>query len=681
MDVRDLTLARIPLGTVAADVRLLHVREPVRRLREPAPRAAAFILASIVAASVAVAIAWVFLVPILEAPDETLHFEYSTALYGAGGLVAPRDAARIMIPVGRSIPDPTYIEDASAVAVIAEKQDVKAPANYGSPAYFGSVDQGAHRIETTAQLVDPPLLSYYPFGYYLLDAGAMGLVSLFTSSPVALFFGARLFSAALLIPTLILTYMLLRHLRLRRTLALTVTAVVGLFPLTSMVAASVQPDNLSFTLVMLALVAAFEVRANLHHRVWIALLGLASGMLLVTKVHYFAIVAVAIGAMLLTQRLHLRDKKDWPIELALLAIPSIVLEAVQQSLWWGSPPLVAATQLGDLPTYKLALAGGPPAVLSYVTNTVSFTFLDHTFGREFGSFWGVFGWVDTPLVFGSHAVTTVVWLLIAGVSILLLASTLIRLGQVAWRLVTVARRGHTRLALRMAFSNPAANAYFLLALFLFSVEGYPGIQGRYYLPLLPVVLWVALKYAPKALPGKFGPALFKLQVAGLVVYTAAAASFAFPTLSARYYAHGRTLVPVARQSLQQLSTPGRYEITRVRLPEATLGLGPLPASRVGVVGWAVDQVANSPARTVFIDVDGMPFQEAVYGDDSPAAITALGSDRFGRCGFDAILDTTSLSKGPHQLTIRVVSADGTRLYAPGPPTTFDAGVSLQPGSS
>jgi hypothetical protein len=102
---------------------------------------------------------------------------------------------------------------------------------------------------------------------------------------------------------------------------------------------------------------------------------------------------------------------------------------------------------------------------------------------------------------------------------------------------------------------------------------------------------------------------------------------------------------------------------------------------VGVVGWAIDPVAGAPARTVFIYVDGQPFQEAVYGDDSPAAVTALGSDRYARCGFDAILDTTGLTTGPHELTVRVVSADGTRLYAAGPPVTFEAGVSIQPGQS
>jgi hypothetical protein len=192
---------------------------------------------------------------------------------------------------------------------------------------------------------------------------------------------------------------------------------------------------------------------------------------------------------------------------------------------------------------------------------------------------------------------------------------------------------------------------------------------------------VALKYAPRALPGKFGPALFRMQAAGLVAYTIAGAIFAFPTLAARYYAHGRDLVPVARESLAPDAHTGRYVITRLRLPEATLGVGRLQPDRVAVVGWAIDDTAAAPARTVFIDIDGAPFQQAIYGDDSPQAVAALGSSGYDRCGFDAILDTTRLVPGAHQLTVRVVSADATRLYAPGPPLEFVVGATVGPGSS
>ena len=425
-----------------------------RRLKQLSPRAAGVLLSVIVTASAAVALAWVFFVPILEAPDETVHFEYSTALYSAGGLVAPRDAARLTVPSGRPVPYPKYMEDQSAVAVIAEKPDVKAPAGYGSASYYGSVDSGVHATETPAQLFDPPLLRYYPFAYYLLDAAFMGVASLFTASPVALFFAARSLSVALLVPSLLLTYLVLRRLDCSRALALALTAVVGLFPMSSMLASSVQSDNLSFTLAMLSLLAALELRRDPHRATWMGVLGLAFGALLVTKVHYAAIVGLAIGAMLVTQRLDARDARHWPRDVALLLTPAVVLESIQQWTQWAAPPLISAGQLGELPNYRAALAGGPSSVAAYVTHIVSFTFLDNTFGREFGSFWGVFGWVDTPLLLGSPAITTAVWLLqIAGMSDRAFRVHRGGAGQVTWRLVRLARRGRPRSA-RSASRSP-----------------------------------------------------------------------------------------------------------------------------------------------------------------------------------------------------------------------------------
>jgi 4-amino-4-deoxy-L-arabinose transferase-like glycosyltransferase len=651
----------------------------VRRWPEPSDRLANFILGAIVLVSTLVALAWVFYVPMFEAPDETVHFEYSAALYSAGGLIAPRDANLITVPRGRPVPYPAYLEDQSAVAVIAQKPDVKAPAGYGSSAYYSSVDSSAPVWRSDQQLLSPPLLRYYPFGYYLLDAAVMGVTALFTTSQVALFFAARSLSALLLALSLLLTFLLLRRLGTGRPLALALTGAIGLFPMTTMLSSSVQSDSLSFTLATLALLAALELRRRPHSMRWLAILGVALGLLLVTKVHFFAIVAAAIGAMIVSQRLDMRDARGWPRELAVLVLPAIVLESIQAWTQWGSPPLIAPAQLGDLGDYRSAIAGGPVAIAGYIAHVTTFSFLDHSFGREFSSFWGAFGWVDTPLVLGSPFVTVAVWFLIAGFSIALLGCTLIRLGQVAFRLFRVARRGRVRRALRIAFSNPVAMSFFLLAAFLFSVEGYPGIQGRYYFPLLPAVFWIALKYAPRALPGKFGPALFRMQAAGLVAYSLAGAIFAFPTLTDRFYAHGRDLVSIVRANLADDPQVGHYQVTRLRLPEGSLGVGRLQPDRVAVVGWAVDDQASSAAKTVFIDVDGAQFQQAVYGDDSPQAVTALGSTRYASCGFDVILDTTRLTPGPHLLTVRVVSADGRRLYAPGPPLEFVVGASVGPG--
>src|SRR5260370_3301883 len=245
----------------------------------------------------------------------------------------------------------------------------------------------------------------------------MGATALFTRSPVALFFAARGSSGALRAVRLVLPYLLPGRLRCRRWLAVVLTGVVGLFPMTSMLSSSVQSDSLSFTLATLALLAALEVRRRPNDLRGIAVLGVGLGLLLVTKVHFFALVGTAVGAMIVTQRFEARDARRWPVESALLAVPAIALESIQVWTQWGSTPLIAAGQLGELPNYRTALAGGVTGIAGYIGRITSFTFLDHTFGREFTRFWGVFGWVDTPLVLGSPVVTVALCVLIAGISI------------------------------------------------------------------------------------------------------------------------------------------------------------------------------------------------------------------------------------------------------------------------
>jgi len=86
------------------------------------------------------------------------------------------------------------------------------------------------------------------------------------------------------------------------------------------------------------------------------------------------------------------------------------------------------------------------------------------------------------------------------------------------------------------------------------------------------------------------------------------------------------------------------------------------------------------ARTLWRVVDATLI-DGLLVNGTAQAVAALGSARYATSGFDAILDTTSLAPGPHLLTVRVVSADGRRLYAPGPPLEFVVGASVGPGSA
>src|SRR5207247_591835 len=89
------------------------------------------------------------------------------------------------------------------------------------------------------------------------------------------------------------------------------------------------------------------------------------------------------------------------------------------------------------------------------------------------------------------------------ISLFFLGLTLTRFAQVSRRLLAIFRRGRRLLALRLLFSNPALNSYFLftaLMVFLFiCTDNVFGAQGRHWFPFLLPIFATSLIYAPKAL--------------------------------------------------------------------------------------------------------------------------------------------------------------------------------------
>src|SRR5205823_9029846 len=119
------------------------------------------------------------------------------------------------------------------------------------------------------------------------------------------------------------------------------------------------------------------------------------------------------------------------------------------------------------------------------------------------SFWGIFGWMDTPIQIGRHRTQELVQYTTLSAGWVILALTLVRLEQVGSRLFCVWRRGRKWLALRLALSNPLVNSYFLFTLLMFylfvRLENRFAAQGRNWLPFLLPIFLVGLVYAPKAL--------------------------------------------------------------------------------------------------------------------------------------------------------------------------------------
>jgi hypothetical protein len=294
----------------------------------------------------------------------------------------------------------------------------------------------------------------------------------------------------------------------------------------------VQPDNLSFTLISVAFYLAVRAREAPDSLRWIGLLGLTLGALLITKQHFFLCVLLPTAAMLATRMNGIAWRRR--LELAvLLLLPALLTGSLHLWLTWGS------TSYYD-----------PPA--AYTTNFFSYmlqgfkrAFLDYYAGMTHDSFWGLFGWLDTPLVIRGKNTTEAVQFIIQAFAWVILGLTLWRLEQVGSRLVRLNGRGRRGLAVRLAFSDPLLNGYFLFTAFMFfiyiRIDNRFGAQGRNWWPLLLPIFLAAITYAPKALMlRKSRLALSGVVTSGLVLYGAVGSYYALPSIEQRYYGPERS---------------------------------------------------------------------------------------------------------------------------------------------
>jgi hypothetical protein len=85
---------------------------------------------------------------------------------------------------------------------------------------------------------------------------------------------------------------------------------------------------------------------------------------------------------------------------------------------------------------------------------------------------------------------------------------------------------------------------------------------------------------------------------------------------------------------------------------------------VGISGWAVDPVAHRAAKAVYIDIDGTLDVPAHYGLERHDVAEYLGDPGDELSGFSAHLEDRLLVNGPHSITFKVLSDDGSHIYVP-----------------
>ncbi|HEX7177606.1 MAG TPA: hypothetical protein VF240_20270 [Pyrinomonadaceae bacterium] len=92
-------------------------------------------------------------------------------------------------------------------------------------------------------------------------------------------------------------------------------------------------------------------------------------------------------------------------------------------------------------------------------------------------------------------------------------------------------------------------------------------------------------------------------------------------------------------------------------PGIPVVINPKSTPSFAITGWAVDQQAQTEAGGVIINIDGSKDVLAKYGQPRPDVAAHLKNTKYTNSGFIATMDASSLAKGRHTLTVRVVTAD------------------------
>jgi len=621
---------------------------------------------------------WVFLVPFLQSPDEDSHADYVFCLYSRGGLIQGSGAPIFSF----QHPYIKYLQSATNANLVGFRPYVKMPSDYGTQAFFARIDKNAPRGTPHWQTY-PFRLAIYPCGYYALTALWLGLVSHLHTSLSFLFFSARIFSVLLLGSGLALSYLTMRELGLSGRQSSLVLATIGFFPLVSFVGSYIQPDNLTFVSVSACFYLALRWRNEFiksdHHSElplrgkktsW--LLGLALAILFLSKYHFFCCVGLAIAFMITATSFYTRVcPKEMVTNLGKLLIPSLVACALQ--FWISGFASIADVGCGgtDKEWLRVLRIGGEP-LISHIKSALcdqvqSVYWLD---GRTFRSFWGEFGWLDTPLIIISQRADDFLRTIINTLTLIVLSLSLASLVKITLTALRLLKTRHRRSAFYLACSNPLMSSYFffMLVIFPLNIIFYPTYtgQGRHWFPLiLPIVLEAAC-FAPRIFARKtIRQLVFWFVVTAWLSYSLLGSYYAISCVHKRYYElDQKPFIDFSKLKATNILTDGSiqhcdfldqsyYHSNTLIMPKGV---------NIDIWGWAIDKIAHTTALTVLLYIDNNKIYQTTYGLPDRQPKEELHDRKYRLDGYAAIIPTKDLSLGWHSLTMKVVSKDGHFLY-------------------
>jgi len=502
----------------------------------PPSRTVAGLAVMAIAASCTLSLIWVFVVPMFQTPDEDVHFDYAISLYTAKRLLFAREkpVAEISLAspyVPKVHPFTWHLMVRTRALEMRGNPRVAAARDYGSISFFKRTD--LERPTVTVPYKNPWLITEYPVAYYALAAAWMRAISPRGGSLSLTFFAARILSVVLLAAGLCAAFRIVRILGMPPVRAVLFIAAVGLFPLTSFVSSAIQPDNLAFALVNIAVLLALEIQQShpLRTRRWLTIaLGLCLALLTITKYHTALCVLIAALAAVFYRTWRMERRELFRTALTILT-PIVLAAALQAAINWGGH-----AQLRNLGSYSSAATRVPPGMAFRVKAAI----VDYIGGgTTFHGFWGLFGWNDTALVIVNHRFNTTLRRAILWVTWIVIAAALLRVMHVWLRLFRLHRHRPTGTAIGALLSNVFLNSYLLfaalmLALYVITGNGFTA-QGRNWYPFITGIFWLGVWYAPGLFRGRVRESLRWLLLSLILSYSLASVYYGLAAVVHRFY--------------------------------------------------------------------------------------------------------------------------------------------------
>jgi 4-amino-4-deoxy-L-arabinose transferase-like glycosyltransferase len=620
--------------------------------KTPGARDATFdrvILFATIALAVAVASVWAARVPFFQQPDERAHADYAFELADVGRPFAVPHAVW-----GEAVtPEAKYLSEATQYRANRYATNVRMPPGYGSRRYFSALDHAAPApvsVIPNAGAALPFLMFSYPIGYYTVAAIAIHLAAFADPGSItARFYAARSIGVLCLIGTMLMANRIFMRLRMPRATARLATVAIGLLPLTSWVSGYIQPDVLTTLLLTASIAASLRWKEQSHAAT--AAIGLSVSLVLLAfvKEHY----AIAAIAATLLAALCSRDAIRRPWVIAATFLPPLC------ALYAGthvSP--VGAIAPPNLGVYSVTGTTSLQRVSDFATFAL-FGLRDVFGGGDaFNDYWLRFGYHPGGSIF-PRAFNPVVHGVLVAASLTTFALFITSRRFVLGRLLKIARSRSLLLAIRLFAGDAVVNVYtfvtsILLAVYAFS-NGFVWLEGRYWLPVIvPTLAIVTLRNVRL-----FKPAIRRRLSLGFASTWAAYALIGAPlgiaAIQRSFYSDEK---PSTHEAFSQI-------LRVVSEPACTKGgvepeLGVRAGCVVHVTGFAIDGSRGLPATDVFLTVDGVRAARASIGRPTPHLVTVYNDQELARAGFDAELQTRTLSPGRHELGITIVESGAPR---------------------